>query len=587
MKKNRKLILRVIVGIIMVVIVVYGVMGVIVYSSAGRYPTGRPTPPPHIRSLIWPTIGYPEFASGGGLLRAEILIPGTAAGSTGTFTATLTPARAELDGLAYTMQAAGYSRGVSRRWPTGTMHGSEQVWEAVFRLPADAVPELYDLNVSAAIAGRSVSDAQRHSVSIVAPGREGDFTFISLADVHVHQQNVSGFLFPQINKGIAPDGRPLFFERAIDQVNLTRPDFAVILGDCVLAQHAPGEYLPEFKWFYAELARFQVPVFVLPGNHDSYVNEVDGKTAWEENLGPLFYSFDFGGAHFLAVDTNQWPVGDRIIMEKVGLVSYPRKWQGQVLAASDERKPQTYVGQLAWMRRDLAKYFDAQPTFMMMHHDPFRPNGKPVSWKNERFAGVFALGGGGVGSMALKELASRYTVDYFLTGHLHSDYIGNAQWSNRRGSTAFVNQTMVYFDEGREKDSYPGYRLWRVKDGTASGYTYLDDFHSMPLYDGSNLKGETDLGKLNTVALSGGGTPSGFSVQSYLGVPVQIRGLIGEFPAGARSRTAGAQIYQSVPVPGDPSRVLLYLSTALPAGQPGPDPSTPGVPARATVTAVR
>lgn len=584
MKKNRKLILRILVGIIMVVIVVYGVLGVIIYSSVGRYPVGRPAPPPHISSLIWPTIGYPEFAGAGGLMGVEVLLPGTAAGSTGTFTATLTPARAELDGLTYTMGATTYSRGVSLRWPTGTMHGSEQVWRAEFRLPAGAVPELYDLTVNAQVSGKSVADAQRHSVSIVAPGREGDFSFVSLADVHVHQRNVSGFLFTQTNKGIAPDGRPLFFERAIDQVNLMRPDFAVILGDCVLAQHAPGEYVGEFKWFYAELARFQVPVFVLPGNHDSYVNEVDGKTVWEENLGPLYYSFDFGRAHFLAVDTNQWPVGDRIIMEKLGLVSFPRKWQGQVLAASDERKPQTYVGQLAWMRRDLARYFDAEPTFMMMHHDPFRPKGKAISWKNERFAGVFALGGGGVGSTALKELAARYTVDYFLTGHLHSDYVGTAPWTNRRGSTAFVNQTMVYFDEGGEKDSYPGYRLWRVKDGAASGYTYLDDFHSAPLYDGCNLKGDTDLAKLRTLALSGGRTPSGFSVRSYLGVAVPVRGLIGEFPAGARSGTTGAQVYQSVPIPGNPARVLLYLSTVVPAGKPGTDPSTPGIPANETIT---
>jgi hypothetical protein len=254
-----------------------------------------------------------------------------------------------------------------------------------------------------------------------------------------------------------------------------------------------------------------------------------------------------------------------------------------VLGATDERKPETYVGELAWIKRDLARHPDDQPTFMMMHHDPFRPNGKAISWKNERFAGVYTLGGGGVGSTALKTLASRYTVDYVLTGHLHSDYVGSRLWANRRGSTAYVNQTMVYFDEGGEKDSYPGYRLWSVRNGTASGYTYLDDFHSMPLYDGSNLKGLTDLSKLHTQALSGTRTQKGFSVSSYLGVSVPVRGLIGVFPAGSKS-APGATAYQSVPLPADPTKVLLYLSTAVPAGKPGPDPSTPGTPANAAIT---
>ena len=327
-----------------------------------------------------------------------------------------------------------------------------------------------------------------------------------------------------------------------------------------------------------------MPVFVLPGNHDSYVNGVDGKVVWQENLGPLFYSFDLGRAHFLAVDTNQWSRSDRTVMEKLGLVSYPRKWQGQVLGATDERNPKTYYGQLAWIRRDLAGHPDSEPTFMMMHHDPFRPNGKAVSWKNERFAGFYALGGGGVGSTALKTLASLYTVDYVLTGHLHSDYVGSRRWANGMGSTSYVNQTMVYFDEGGEKDSYPGYRLWSVRDGAASGYTYMDDYHSTPLYDGSNLKGMTDMSKLHTQALTIARTRSGFTVSSYLGVGMPVRGLVGVFPAGSRSGSPGATAYESVPLPADPLRVVMYFSAVVPAGTPGRGPSTPGTPANATVT---
>ena len=78
MKKSRKFILQIIAGIIMAVIVVYGVFGMIVYSSVGRFPSGHPTPPPHIRSLIWPTIGYPELANAGAPVEAEVSLPGSA-----------------------------------------------------------------------------------------------------------------------------------------------------------------------------------------------------------------------------------------------------------------------------------------------------------------------------------------------------------------------------------------------------------------------------------------------------------------------------------------------------------------------------
>ena len=44
MKKNRKLVLQIIAGLIMAFILVYGVVGIIVYSSVGRFPSDQPTP---------------------------------------------------------------------------------------------------------------------------------------------------------------------------------------------------------------------------------------------------------------------------------------------------------------------------------------------------------------------------------------------------------------------------------------------------------------------------------------------------------------------------------------------------------------
>jgi 3',5'-cyclic AMP phosphodiesterase CpdA len=582
MDKKRYRWLRALGIVALILIVIYGILAINLYSSVGRFPSDYPNPPPHIKNIIWPTIGYPEMLRPGAEMSAEVMLPG---GRTPPLelTASLTPARSELQGLSYAIKPSKVSFGPSERWPRGTAHGRDSAWLLKFAVPAGAVPELYDLTINARLADRTVTDSQHNSVAITAPGREKSYSFVSLSDIHVHRRGISSVYEDQSDEGIALDGRPVFFERAIDQVNLLRPDFAVILGDCVRAQHAPGDYQVEFAHFYEALDRFQVPVFMVAGNHDSYVNEVDGATVWQQNIGPLFYSFDAGEAHFTAVNTSQWPRDDRIVMEKLGFLVYPRKWQGQVLLATDERKPETYTGQLAWIRNDLEQHSAARPRFIMMHHDPYRPNGRAISWKNERFAGVFTLGGGGVGSTALKELAAKYRVDYALTGHLHSDYVGSEAWSNKADKTTYANQTMVTYDTGGMQDSYPGYRVWKLRDDAVWSFTYLDGVHSVPLYDGSVLDGQTDMDHLDRLAMTSTSTPEGFTLSSYLGEAMDARGLVGVFPAGSAT-AAGGRVYQKVALPSDPARELVYIEATAPAGTPGKNSTTPGTASTTSVT---
>lgn len=574
--------LRVVAIVIMSVIVVYGIIAINLYSSVGRFPSGYARPVPHIRDLVWPTVGFPELVEPGDTLEAEFRIPRDTQ-ATPTFTATLEPVRTELDGLSYPLTQKSAVSGSSKHWPKGTTQSRVDLWTVEFAVPPGAVPELYDLTVSATADGTVFSDSEPHAVSLLA-GPADDFRFISISDIHVHLRNTSSFKMPQSDKGIAPDGTPLFFEEAIDQINLIRPDFAVILGDNVRAQHAPGDLAAEFSLFYEALYRFRVPVFILAGNHDQYYNEIDGAKLFEENIGPLFYSFDAGKAHFTAANTSDWPARDRMLMQKFGTFVYPRKWQGQVRGASDERKPDTYRSQLAWLRNDLAASAPAETKFMLMHHDPFRPDGRPTAWKNDRFAGVFTLGGGGSGSLALRTLAARDQVDYVLSGHAHSDYVGSKEWVGGGGLTDYINQTMVTFDEGGMKDSYPGYRLWNVAGGKVTGYSYTDSYHSMPFYDGSVIGGMTDLDSLDTPALSEKRTasPPGFTVTSYLEVPVEVRGLVGVFPEGGSAPVNGGATYQSVPYPRGAGMSVIYIRTTVPAGKQSAG-STKGVPAQQVV----
>lgn len=554
--------------VLLAMIVAYGAVAVNVYSSVGKFPAGETVPPARITTIVWPTIGFPAIVAPGSELDVELDLAAEAA-SGARVTAALRPVRPELKGLSYQMSASSIAPARSSRWPRGTAYGSGRVAVARFSVPWEAPGELYDLSIVAELGSRTVTDVQRNSVSVASISGSDGFRFISLTDIHVHERGISGFMNPVSDKGISKDGTPVFFRRAIEQVNLIRPDFVVMVGDYVSAQCRPGQLRREFEMFYRQLPRFRVPVFMAAGNHDQYVNGIDGAKLFERNIGPLHYSFDVGNSHFAVVNTSQWSAGDRTVMSKFfGVFTYPRKWQGQVLSASDERKPETYRGQLAWLRDDAAGWGKARHRFLVMHHDPFRANGKGYAWKNQRFGLVITLGGGGHGRRALREIASKHRVDFCITGHWHSDYIGRSAWSGGGGQTAFVNQTCVGFDEGGMRDSYPGYRLWSVQGASVLGYTYLDAFHSIPFYDGSVLDGETDTDRLERPSVSARRTPAGFEAGSYLGVRLNLRGLVGVFPAGSTA-VRGGTVYQAVPLSGDPGRELLYLEAGVGPGVPG------------------
>ena len=75
--------------VVLVIIIIYGVIAINLYSSVGRFPTGATRPAPAIKTLIWPTIGYPELVAPGSAMNAELYLPGATAG--GSLTATLKP----------------------------------------------------------------------------------------------------------------------------------------------------------------------------------------------------------------------------------------------------------------------------------------------------------------------------------------------------------------------------------------------------------------------------------------------------------------------------------------------------------------
>lgn len=100
----------------------------------------------------------------------------------------------------------------------------------------------------------------------------------------------------------------------------------------------------------AASADFKVPVFHVPGNHDIVSvpegNEVTPSDLWghhTEHLGPPRFSFDYGGVHFVAIDSDRYD-------PKTGKATHGH--------------PPTAA---AWLRRDLERIDAERTTFLLTH----------------------------------------------------------------------------------------------------------------------------------------------------------------------------------------------------------------------------
>ncbi|HEY3434517.1 MAG TPA: metallophosphoesterase [Solirubrobacterales bacterium] len=192
------------------------------------------------------------------------------------------------------------------------------------------------------VGGARVSD-QRHTVLSGADGRwtiaaRGGYGLVNVGAPAGHR--VAGAFWKWIDAGgpldfalvTAPNPTAFRFVHASDPhtspqsverlraaraiVERLQPDFVLMTGDLVRDALRVGE--EEARGYYdlyvAEIARFPVPVWNVPGNHEIFGVErhlslvspqhpLYGKGMYRRRLGPNYYSFDWGGVHFVGLDT--------------------------------------------------------------------------------------------------------------------------------------------------------------------------------------------------------------------------------------------------------------------------------------------
>ncbi len=124
------------------------------------------------------------------------------------------------------------------------------------------------------------------------------FTFIHASDTHLEQKSL-----PRIRK-------------LREVVSAQQPDFVIITGDLVRDALRVGEQeaTSYYEMYLKEIGEFPRPVWNVPGNHEMFGIErhlslvspqhpLYGKKMYRHYLGPDYYSFNYGGVHFIGLDS--------------------------------------------------------------------------------------------------------------------------------------------------------------------------------------------------------------------------------------------------------------------------------------------
>jgi len=200
----------------------------------------------------------------------------------------------------------------------------------------------------------------RHSGEAVTP-----FSFIQLSDAHV------GFNGPPDPMGTKA------FERAVEMVNALphQPDLVLFTGDLTHDSEDKDVHAKRMANFREIAGRLKTKkLMCVPGEHDA---GLDGGALFRDNFGSSNYSFDHRGVHFIALDN------------------------------VSRAKPEVGAEQLAWLKKDLARFSKSAPIVVFTHRPLFDLN---PEWE------WFTIDGDDV----MNALAGYENVTV-LYGHIHRD----------------------------------------------------------------------------------------------------------------------------------------------------------------------
>lgn len=221
------------------------------------------------------------------------------------------------------------------------------------------------------------------------------FTFIHASDTHISDASVARM------------------QRLKTLTDSLKPAFVLVTGDLIKdalrVDEAESKRL--YEMYVREASKFSVPVWNVPGNHElfgierqfslvSAENPLYGKKMYRHYLGPDYYSFNYGGLHFVGLNS----------------VDYEDLW---------------YYGhidslQMEWLKKDIAHVSKTTP-IITFSHIPFYSGGHSM-WEFEpdgNFASIISVNGKKVfrhvvdNAMDVLALLDSYNFPMALAGHYH------------------------------------------------------------------------------------------------------------------------------------------------------------------------
>ncbi|MEJ1241054.1 metallophosphoesterase [Chryseolinea sp. T2] len=240
-----------------------------------------------------------------------------------------------------------------------------------------------------------------------------------------------------------------------------KPEFVLVTGDLIKdALRVPeSEAASLYEMYVRESKKFTMPVWSAAGNHENFgierqsslvskKNPLYGKKMFHHYLGPNYYSFNFGGIHFIALDD----------------VDFEDLWYyGHVDSV-----------QVEWLKKDLAAVPSAVPVVTFAHM-PMFSGGMSLSNFEEEGPGRSLERQKGklhyrhVVSNAQELLVILQTHPYpiSLAGHFHSRQVFNFESTGQK--TRFEQAAAVVGNGGEGAiEMRSGITLYTVKAGQIS-----------------------------------------------------------------------------------------------------------------------
>ena len=272
------------------------------------------------------------------------------------------------------------------------------------------------------------------------------FTFIHASDPHVSAASLPRLL------------------RLLDMAAERKPAFVIVTGDLVQdALRVPEAEARGYYDLYVDaIGRFPMPVWSVPGNHENFgierhrslvssAHPLYGKGMYRQRLGPNYYSFTWGGVHFVGLDS----------------VDIEDLWYyGHVDAA-----------QLAWLEADLAQVRPGTPV-VTFNHIPFVTAGEAVGGYQEegnapslvRVQGRLQYRHVVSNLSEVVPLLAPYRWTLALAGHLHRAEQIRFQSAV---ATRFHQTAAIVGPNGGTVPAISGVHVYQVRDGVVDDGTFV------------------------------------------------------------------------------------------------------------------